>query len=839
MNNQQDASVIKNEVVPSSEIQSSSGSASFSGSTPQDPTIKGVTGVSNVNDTTVFVDDNDVAMQDESTVAHVSNSIVTLNDTQAVPQDILSFLMKPIVLSSGTFSTSDTYTLFNSIAMPSGAFTSAQGTLWTRKLQGYFGIRMDMRFRLVINANRFQQGRYCVGWTPLAGMKHTTSNLKALRVVQSHNATLVQRTTVPHVEIDLCTGTSAELLVPFVSTQAFFPLNTILSGVDQSLLGYVNLYPYSPLAAPTGNTTAGYTLYVSFENIHLFGAASPQGGGTQRKEVTNKNNGPVSGVAKAFSRGFKEFSTIPLLGSYAKDISWIADRVANVAGIFGFVKPTQGDSSTKMMNINATNHSTIDGDADSRSLALINCPSVAVLDGLSGTTFDEMDISYLARRYSWFQTTTWVPGDNVGTLNLFSVDPFGVFYAAGSTYNFPPVAFVTRFFRMWRGSVKYRMKLVKTEFHSGRLAISFHPSDESTYTGLSVYVNRIIVDIREKNTIEFVVPYISRHPWTPISFTPGRILVEVVDPLVAPDTVTQSITVLWEIAGGDDYEVAIPGDFDLAPTSIVPQAGDDTAIFSSTLGTMEVRADPLVATSFCIGEKITSIRALLKRYHPITMVNSESTMFDDRTIRMTPDVIIAWGTTTDDLSSVTSDPYSLFASCYAMVRGGFRIRDAIAMGYFSSTTSTDYALAQSQIMASLSTATPGSQSAVFSSASFNDRAGILQPMVFQTLGNNPVMSVEVPQYTSGYARAKADIILYQQATGNASSFYTGGDYSSGTKASLSFTLPKKLFSLYTGRDSVQPLHNIFRAGADDLDLCTFISIPPLLVKQPSSRLGFN
>lgn len=838
MSSQQNVNVIKNEVVPSSEYQASSGSASFNGSTPQDPTIQTKTGVTNVNDTTVFVDDNDVAQQDESTVAHISKSIVTLNDTQAVPQDIMSFLMKPIVLSSGTFSTSDTYSLFNSVAMPTGAFGATQGTLWTRKLQGYFGIRMDMRFRLVINANRFQQGRYCVGWTPLAGMKHTTSALKELRIVQAHNATLVQRTTVPHVEIDLCTGTSAELLVPFVSTQAFYPLNSILSGTDYSTLGYVNLYPYAPLSAPTGNTTAGYTLYVSFENIHLFGAASPQGGGTQKKEVSNKNNGPISGVASAFARGFTEFGSIPLLGSYAKDVAWIADRMANVAGIFGFSKPTQGDSSVKMMNVNATNHSTMDGDADARSLALINNPSVAVLDGLSGTTFDEMDISYLVRRMAWFRSDQWVPGDSVGTLYSFNVDPYGVQYSAGGALNYTPVGFVTRFFRQWRGSVRYRMKFVKTEFHSGRLAISFHPSDESSYSGLSVYVNRIIVDIREKNTVEFIVPYISRYPWTQAYTAIGKILVEVVDPLVAPDTVTQSITILCEIAGGDDFEVAIPGSFDLSPTSIVPQSGDDTTIFASTLGTMEVRADPLVATSFCIGEKVTSIRALLKRYHPITSMDANGVVFNSKNISMIPDIIIGWGTTASDATYVNSDPYSLFASCYALIRGGIRIRDTIATGYFNGTdVQRAYAVSQSHLMASLDTSTPATSSVVFTASSTLSRAGVLQPLVFQSMGNNATLSVEVPQYTTGYARAKGDLILYQTDSPGSTSRYTGGDYSSGTRATLSFTIPTYAFGAGTNVSNL-PLHNIFRAGADDLDFGTFISIPPMYSKAPVSYLGF-
>lgn len=832
---------IKDQVVPNSEYKASSGSQSFDGSVPQDTSVTGTTGVSNVNDTTVFVDDNDVSKTDESTVAHVSRSIFTLNDTQKVPQDIMNFLMKPIVLASGNFSSSDTYSLFNSHLMPQAAWNVSQGTLWTRKLQGYFGIRMDMRFRLVINANRFQQGRYCVGWTPLAGMKRTVSALKELAIVQSHNATLVQRTTLPHVEIDLCTGTSAELLVPFVSTQAFYPLNAILSGVEYSPLGYVNLYPYAPLSAPVGNLTAGYTLYVSFENIHLFGAASPQSGlGTSHREVSNKMNGPISGVAKAFSRGFKEFGSIPLLGSYAKDVSWIADRIANAANIFGFAKPTQGDSSAKMMLVNATNHTTVDGDADARSLGLINMPSTVVLDGLSGTTFDEMDISYIVRKYAWFRSTTWATTDVIGTLVSFNVNPYDTQYSAAGTLNYTPVSFVSRFFQQWRGSVKYRIKLVKTEFHSGRIAISFHPADENVYLGQSVYTNRIIVDIREMNTIEFVVPYISRYPWTQAYANFGTILVEVVDPLVAPSTVTQNITMLWEIAGGDDYEVSIPGSFDLSPTVIVPQSGlnDDKKIYSSTLGAMDVSADPLAATSFCIGEKITSIRALLKRFHPITYLNTTNTSLDNAGFSMQPDIIIGSNTAAANLNGFhNSDPYSMFASCYAMVRGGFRIRDTINTGLLSPTAGGAFPGLNSSFCAVLTTGTPGSWNNVVTTVTDLGRSGVLQPKVYQNLAQNNTLTVEVPQYTTTYARAKGDLILWQSTTPTTANNVQGGDNTSLTRAIVSFALPRGSVG---GKsiDATYPLHNVFRAGADDLQLLTFISVPPMVVRTPSTYTGF-
>jgi predicted RNA-binding protein with TRAM domain len=51
-------------------------------STPDDPSVSGHSGIANVNDTTVFVDDAEVMIRDGSAISHVKDSIISLNDTQ-------------------------------------------------------------------------------------------------------------------------------------------------------------------------------------------------------------------------------------------------------------------------------------------------------------------------------------------------------------------------------------------------------------------------------------------------------------------------------------------------------------------------------------------------------------------------------------------------------------------------------------------------------------------------------------------------------------------------------------------------------------------------------------
>lgn len=267
------------------------GTASGSGvSDPSQPVVTTTSGVDQSMGTTTFVDDAQVVVNDTSYIAHIDNTLLSISNSMSYEQSIIDFLSKPVIVTSGTFSTSDTYSFLQSFLLPYGVFSTSN--MWKNKLTGFYGARFDMRFRIVVNANKFQQGRYCIGWVPLTGSAHTTSSLKQLNFNNFHMGTLVQRTTVHHTEIDLNSMTSAELVVPFQSVRPFYPLINLLTSTPGYELGYLNVYPYSPLVSPAGSTVAGYTVYLSLENIKLFGTASPQSGlsRSQDKELGDRKS---------------------------------------------------------------------------------------------------------------------------------------------------------------------------------------------------------------------------------------------------------------------------------------------------------------------------------------------------------------------------------------------------------------------------------------------------------------------------------------------------------------------------------------------------------------------
>lgn len=799
-------------------------------------------GESNIrqDDATVFVDDGNVVRNDTSAISHISRSILRLNDTNYDEQSIKTFLSRPIILRQNAFNITDTYSTFSAQSMPYTALQLPAAVMWREKLAGIFGIRMDMRFRIVVNANRFQQGRYIMSFTPLACPVRSTSQLKEFAFNNAHMATLVQRTSVPRVEIDLCNDTVGELVVPFMSTRTFYNLTDILTSVDNNSLGFLNVYPYSAMVSPAGSTTAGYTVYVSFENITLFGAASAQSGLGRRKnvqdaELSNKLNGPISGVSSALSKGFKEFAHIPLLSTYANSIAWVADRVTSVASVFGWSKPNQGDSQVKFNLLQAPNHNTVDGDSDARPLSFMSKPGVTAIDGLSGTSYDEMDFSYIVRKPAWFQTMTWGTGTAAGatiTNGGFQVVPY-VQTTVSGCYNFQPVAFVAWLFQYWRGSLRYRFKFVKTEFHSGRLSIAFFPVSGTAFTGNSSYVHRIIVDIREMNEVEFVVPYISPTPW---SYTAtGNIVVAVVDPLVAPATVSSSVTILCEISGGEDFEVAVPTtqNINFTPSVLVPQSGLENVneLVSMNIGNSTVVADPNVSSATTIGDKVSSFRALLKRYTPLRYLNNTAAggaTWNAPSVQMITDAVYVVNTT-PPANFIRADAYSIVISCYAMSRGGVRVRDIINKNMFPGTNI--YGPSMSKV------STQSEVNNLFFSNTLQNGVFTIEPswnahVQYQDLQLNGVITVENPQYTPTYARAVCDQWNIQGAQGTAI-----GPLASTTNQQLFITLP---FSM--GNPAAvdgQSLHNIHRALADDADFSVFISVPPMYIHggSTSPRLG--
>jgi len=564
--------------------------------------------------------------------------------------DIKDFLSRPILIDSPSWTTAQIAgTVINAYNFPSSLLSN---NMYLYKIQNFFAFRATMVFRIVMNAERFQQGRLVINWFPQA----TINTVKYAQAVSN----LVYATQLLRVDFDASTDTDVILECPYISPMTHYNVP------DQSSpFGTLTIMVYDPLISPTGSTSLPVQVWAYCKDISLEYPARPQSSvaGKRRgrnlvfkrsggkaigdSELATMGNPPVSESLSLISRTFSLFKNIPIVGGVANSVSWASNLASNLASSFGYSKPGVSGvigkitpkSMANMININAPDNST--------NLGMFADNEIGEYSGFGATKLDEMSISYIIGIPTFYDALAWDISQAADlNLHLTPVSPAS-FYKANSyltvAYKDPlPLYSVGRLFKYWRGSITYTMKVVKTEFHSGRLMFVFDPGHlgGAISSTASSGLYREIFDLRTSNEFSVTVPYVSTKPYLKFAESTGNVLINVETPLRAPSTVSASVHVLMEVSAGPDFEFAVP-----IPPSIVPVFPGQSLAPQGLMGVSEVaepqalgenlvsgsgdsqlsREQPISkiqdmsmnASVLCVGERITSALQLIKRFLPI------------------------------------------------------------------------------------------------------------------------------------------------------------------------------------------------------------------------------
>lgn len=662
------------------------------------------------NATTQFTNDGAVEYAD---MPHLPLSMDMFNSPDTgMTQDIKEFLMKPMVLQTGVLSTTDVSTTFATLEVLQSHIVLP---LPAAKVSGFMGIKATHVLRLQVNGNRFQQGRYILFWIPFGGSGNTASqsNGSYELIRRRFNKTTV--TQLPHVEIDINTTTEAVLEIPYISA---YPYTTIGGSTHLSgCLGYVGIYPYSPLVAPTGSTTATYTLFSSLKDVDLvaptvpqmaFGNKSGNSGSNTSVKMTNASEAeqrqagvaPVSSGIKIFGKAVATLGEIPLLSSLAAPVSWGLNLIGNVAEAFGWSNPIDLTEVTRAVQTIQPYSNNCDMIDASMPVSLFGRNLVEVLPGFAGNDVDEMSIDYIKTIPAYLTSFTFTTTSTAGTqLYNLPINPYTWFNSVSdtgvSTITRTPISFLCALFNFWRGSVRITLKIVKTEFHSGRIEVVYVPQEPMGPNGVAPttssaanrpYLHREVIDIRMGNQVDLLIPYTSIAPYrnTVDSLaTIGNIQVYSLNPLVAPASVSNSITFLVEVAAGEDFEVAQPRNHNIFP--VIPTAPqmsfstkkNDNAIITDVIGNSSSRASTHIEARTCIGEKIMSLNSLLKSADIVQVFPAPGGSGLNNISYDPYSIGIAYnnaGTVTGIENGASIDNYGVLGSCYVFSRGGVRVR---------------------------------------------------------------------------------------------------------------------------------------------------------------------
>jgi len=587
--------------------------------------------------TTTFFDDG----SDEKTT-FVHNKPVDSNEVRL--QDIRDFLAKPRCLNptAATSAWAATDLLSAQLFQSDPDVELKTITTWTAKTQGFNLFRGTAVYRVSLNATPFHQGKLLLHFLP----QYVEAVTMGDTGYKDHNFNIVTKCQQPHVELD-CRDSVAIIKIPYVAPSNWLTLNGFTEGFSWGRFFISVLAPLK--TGPSGIQNIEYSVFLHFEDVELSAPYTLQAG---RKFSRNKGKAAaaeveaealargatISGAMAAVGRAATDLSAIPMISSVATSAAWVANALSATASYFGFSKPVNASASVTVSRQVQRYMATADGSDNSYPLAISSANSINISPDYALTNEDEMSLRFLvsvpayipAIRGTGFQAGFTYSTSQIKGTEIFnrSLDPQNLLQSNTQTvgvniktfYTSPPITELAYLFGQYRGSYMVHFRMAKTDFHSGRLLITWTPT-MSGAVGPSISGSmlslREVVDIRESGDLVIQLPYMLSTDYAFTNRPTGILSVRVLNELVCPETCNPVIDVLWGVCGGPDFEFAAPSS--IPGTVIRPfvlQSGVGTCA-SECIGNSAINSEEVYHAERCVGEKVTSLRQLLRRYNQL------------------------------------------------------------------------------------------------------------------------------------------------------------------------------------------------------------------------------
>nr|QRQ90181.1 MAG: hypothetical protein 2 [Riboviria sp.] len=567
-------------------------------------------------------------------------------------QDINSFFSRPRRLWYGVYNAfyNDDKQIFSTIVG-----SSYMKDWHYEKMKGAFGFRATFCYKIVFTATPFHGGIMRFAFAPTADKP----------IPRGNNILAVSQ--LPGVDIDLSESTSATIKIPWVSPLNFLPVQAPSTQVvEDTNLGVVYLSKMTEAIVGAGAEAPTYTIWTWLEDLELIGARASQvtvfpeaqAGKFERhgKSASSKESDAIPGnVSNILSAGSKLSmwlgSKVPLISSYAGPVSWVLRESAKVAASYGWSKPIDSKPAAKVIRTLNVSQWNSDTPYTGHNLGLFADNAVCAYPGFAGTDLDEMSFEYVLGVSAAISAPTYAKTDGVGkVLYTCSLAPDSMKLSSNNVNNskfglsylpiwVAPVCGLAQLFQLYRGGFKFRIKLAKTCYHTGRLLVGFNPTNRSNayenfvpadsssnsafYEPISY--KSVIWDLRDDSVLDFECPFIAPVSYLPTGQPFGDFFIRVLDELECPDTVSATLRFVVEVSCLPDFEFAIPVTPDM---SIYPLNGAaPLADVEAQSGKFEPTkpTNTVDAANYCIGERIRSIKQLLLRASLYTVAVNGST----------------------------------------------------------------------------------------------------------------------------------------------------------------------------------------------------------------------
>ena len=515
----------------------------------------------------------------------------------------------------------------------------------SEKLKGFRYLKMTLVVKVQVNNQPFNAGALLCHFRPFeAQMVYTPSNWFHFGGMTGLNCVLFR-----------CgESTSVELRIPYWN---------LLSHIDLMRHGgTMGQFVASVISPLTGSDDCDGTVWMWAEDVDLtmptgrnYRLEQPavkaelQSGGTAQKAEKEKRPGNVETICDSLATASGAMKDVPLVSDFAGLGEIIFRKGASVAQFFGWSKPNDPEFVTQLQPSFARNNMNFNGDAKTKVLALDARNAVNIPTHVTQTDEDEMAFHTLMKRPTFMTRFEWKSDNQQDSLLWeWPVDPAAcekaiakngeqTLYIQRMENN---VSYMTSLAGYWRGGIKYHFKVIKTNFHSGRLRVTYVPGAWQQDSVDRFDLNKCyseIIDLRDTSDFDFEVPYSMNQMWMPtvhnvyrsgpalserlpscVNDVMGMVYVTVVNGLRAPTTAADHVDILVYTSVCDDFQLNFPLckqvypvnrgiDLIAAPLYANYQSGDD--VIPSDMSKMDCNASTF-------GEAFTGFRQWLKRYQP-------------------------------------------------------------------------------------------------------------------------------------------------------------------------------------------------------------------------------
>lgn len=568
----------------------------------------------------------------------------TFNTVSEVDNSLHDFLSRPIILASYTMSPNSSLEGFTDSFNPWTTFLTNINV--KKKLANFKLLRANMRIRIELNGTPFQFGKVMVVYD--AFEEAYADNIQRADI--DGNFSKVIPSQRMKVFINPASSQGAEMLLPFFYKSEFLDLLDVPVAFN---MGFIRLWSL----APFGNVNASIDpisikIYGSLENVTL---AMPTFFSQAGYET-----GIISKPASAVAAAAKALANVPYLAPYMKATEYAATAAAKIAALFGYSKPTNVTDMVPIIRHNVGNMATCNGLDTVQKMGMDGKNELTIdprVVGLSGK--DEMAVANIAGIESYLFNFPW-GAQSEGTL-LASIKVTPIHYAnkfteGGWKYWWTASCTIGNAFNYWKGSQKFRFVINSSNFHRGRLKIVWEPTVANVTSNPFLNTNYThIVDLADTDDFTICVGWgassmylLCRQP----DFEPvydlsgllgthplndnGKLYVYVLNPLMTSSDDLPNIQVSVFTSMCDDVEFAEPTLNKLnqfTPFSLQSgfelHSGADNDPTSNDKDTEQPYHDSELvqmsddcfqdnANLVYFGEKVMSLRSLIKRYCRVT-----------------------------------------------------------------------------------------------------------------------------------------------------------------------------------------------------------------------------